>query len=263
MDPSNQEFLNSLDLPDREIEAFIPVILGDLWELGSMPEYIVGLVRKHIDPDAIQSIVDLGCGKGAVLIKLALEFRFDGLGIDIVPEFIASARQYAQEYGVADSVEFKVGDIRNAVAEIRDRDIVIYGYDSAVLGDEEETLLQLKNCLAEEGWIIFEVAYTPDDQDRIDGISTESELNRRIDASGLKTIEKVVWDKNELKRVNDRNNKSIQAKIAELIEAHPGKAHHFQRYMDNQIKECAEIENDMVCSTWLLRKISRGNEFGA
>lgn len=45
-------------------------------------------------------MLDLGCGKGAVSIKVALELRCRCLGIDALSEFIDEARRRAQEYHV-------------------------------------------------------------------------------------------------------------------------------------------------------------------
>lgn len=254
MKNGKQEFLNSLDLIDQEIEAYIPCILEGLWELGSMPNYIISLIKRNIDPKNIHTITDFGCGKGAVLIRLASEFEFSGLGIDIVPEFIASAQKYAKEYYVADSIKFVVGDIREMISNRQKQDIVIYGYDSGVLGDVKEALLQLGKCLSTSGWIILEVAYTPDDQEQIEDLPSERDVNRLIESSGFHKVDKIIWDRREIKRVNQSNNQKIQHQIAALIKAHPDKARLFRQYMDHQLEECAAMENNMICSTWLLQK---------
>ena len=254
MDDSKQEFLNSLDLIDQEVEAYIPVILEDLWELGSMPEYIIQLIKENVNPLNIHKITDFGCGKGAVLIKLALEFAFDGVGVDIVPEFIASAQKYAVENHVSNRIKFKIGDLKDIISNTQDNDLVIYGYDSGILGSVKASLLQLKKCISEQGWIILEVAYTPDAKDQLEGLPSERELYRQIEESGLQMMGKILWDQREIRKVNHRNNHLIQSKIKELTAVHPDKAQLFQRYMDNQLEECRQIENDMICSTWLFRK---------
>lgn len=67
---SNKDFLDSLDLIDQEMKEHIPYILQDLWELGSIPEYIYLLIDENVDKKGINKIIDFGCGKGAVLIYL-------------------------------------------------------------------------------------------------------------------------------------------------------------------------------------------------
>jgi predicted TPR repeat methyltransferase len=65
-----KEFQNSLDLTSDELESYIPELLKGLWELGSMPEYIIELIGRN-NLGKGKNIIDLGCGKGAVLVKLA------------------------------------------------------------------------------------------------------------------------------------------------------------------------------------------------
>ncbi|MCK4661482.1 MAG: methyltransferase domain-containing protein [Bacteroidales bacterium] len=255
MDDSKQAFLKSLDLIDQEVEKFIPFILEDLWELGSMPDYVIKLVKKNINPFNIKKVVDFGCGKGAVLIKLSKVFDIVGLGIDIVPEFIESAKKYSIENKISDRIKFETGDLKDYVSNTRDTDLVIfYGYDSTILGNVKESLLQLKKCILDQGWIIIEIAYTLDSKSKIEGLPSENELITQINDSELVIIDKIIWDVAEIKRINNRNNSLIGERIKKLIALHPDKKKLFKRYMDNQINECSLIENDMICSTWILKK---------
>jgi SAM-dependent methyltransferase len=254
MNEPRQAFHQSLDLTSPGIEPFIPYILTDLWELGSMPDYIIRLVRANIQPGSIAAVTDFGCGKGAVLIKLARKMHFRGLGIDRVPEFIKAARQFAEDSHVAARLTFQTGDLREWISRVRRSDLVIYGYDSDLLGDVQTSLRQLSRCVSAGGWIILEAAATPEGTPAIEGIPGEGALNDQITGSGLVPVDRILWDADELTRVNARNNQLIGARITELISAHPDKAQLFQRYLENQLAECRQLENAMVCSTWLLRK---------
>jgi ubiquinone/menaquinone biosynthesis C-methylase UbiE len=101
-----KEFQNSLDLTSDELERYIPELLNGLWELGSVPEYIIELIARN-DLGKNKSIIDLGCGKGAVLVKLAQRFDIKAIGVDIVVDFIEEANIYAKKFAVSDMVEFK------------------------------------------------------------------------------------------------------------------------------------------------------------
>jgi len=57
-------------------------------------------------------VLDVGCGAGHTACLVAREFDARVDGIDLSPEMIARARQRAQDEGLADRVEFQVGDIR-------------------------------------------------------------------------------------------------------------------------------------------------------
>jgi ubiquinone/menaquinone biosynthesis C-methylase UbiE len=58
------------------------------------------------------AVLDLGCGTGVVARAIAARGGFAGkvLGVDQSPEFIAAAERLAADEGVADRVEFAVGD---------------------------------------------------------------------------------------------------------------------------------------------------------
>ena len=254
MENINKDFLDSLDLHDKEMEKYIPYVLQDLWELGSIPEYIYQLIDKNIDIKGINKIIDFGCGKGAVLIYLANRLDFQGLGIDIVPEFIKSANQHAIENSVDNLLDFKTGDILKYLDRNEKYDIVIYGYDSGILGDVYETILRLQYSIIDLGYLILEIAFTPDSKDRIEGLPTKKELLEQLDKSDFKILDKIFWDINKIKTINKQNNKHITNRIQDLKEKYPDKVKIFEQYMENQIEECKLIENDMICSTWILRK---------
>ncbi|MDX1523286.1 MAG: methyltransferase domain-containing protein [Anaerolineae bacterium] len=73
------------------------------------------------------SILDLGCGTGVVTRALAAREGFSGsvTGIDYSPELISAAKRLAEEEGVADRVEFRVGDAQSVEDEDESYDAVI------------------------------------------------------------------------------------------------------------------------------------------
>ena len=254
MDNINQDFLDSLDLQDKEMERYIPYVLQDLWELGSIPDYIYQLINNNIDTKRIKRIVDFGCGKGAVLIYLAKRLKFQGLGIDIVSEFIESACNHSIENSVSDRLDFISSDILEYISQNEKYDIVIYGYDSGILGDVHKTISRLQNCISDSGYLILEIAFTPYYKAKIEGLPTDKELLEQLDKSDLKTIDKIIWDTEKIRTINNVNNIYISKRIEELKKAYPEQTQIFERYMSNQIDECKLIENEMICSTWILKK---------
>lgn len=141
-----------------------------------MPEYIIELMDRN-NLGNKKNIIDLGCGKGALLIKLAQKFDIQAMGIDIVPNFIEEALNYAQAYDVADKVEFKTEDILMTLKNPSQWDIVIYGYDSEVLGDLNHTLAQLESCIKKDGYIILEYTFA---DPLSDGMIQENEMLHTI-----------------------------------------------------------------------------------
>lgn len=100
---------------DTAIVPFLPYILQDFWEIGTPPEIIIDLVQKHCNDYSKLNVLDLGCGKGAVSLKLAQALKCSCYGIDGIPEFIRTSEEKALEYGVDALCRFEAADIRTRI----------------------------------------------------------------------------------------------------------------------------------------------------
>lgn len=69
---------DSLD-GDVSIQRYLPELLQWMWALGSAEKCILDMVRSLNLPFGIARALDLGCGKRAVLIRLAPEFGLQGV----------------------------------------------------------------------------------------------------------------------------------------------------------------------------------------
>ena len=56
-------------------------------------------------------LYDLGCGDGRIVVTAAQKHGARGVGIDIDPRRIEEARQNAEQAGVTEQVEFRVGNL--------------------------------------------------------------------------------------------------------------------------------------------------------
>ncbi len=247
-----KEFQNSLDLTSDELERYIPELLKGLWELGSVPEYIIELIARN-DLGKHKSIIDLGCGKGAVLVNLAKQFDLKAIGVDIVSDFIEEANKYAKNYGVSDKIIFKTEDIIETLNKTSQQDIVIYGYDSEILGNLDNTLSQLTNCIKKDGYIILEFMYA--DQ-LTEEVITDKEMNEIIVQAGYHILDRIDWNREKIKQTNLLNTEIIEENVKCLISQYPDKKEILKEYLQNQIEECEELENDYFCTTLLLRQIN-------
>jgi len=254
MNEIRNDFLDSLDLDDSEIIPFIPEILNDLWELGSMPDYIIDLVEKHIPQDKIRKVIDLGCGKGAVLIQLREKIKFEGIGIDLMPEFIAKAEKYAAQRTFSKDLRFEIDDVKKSVEKYNDFDLVIYGHDSDIFGNITQSLLELEKYMSNESWIILEAIYSTNSENNPDDLPNKTEFIQQLKESELEIEEQIIWNKNRLKQVNQENTSLISKRIKKLIQENSDKEAIFTNYLENQIVECQQLENDVNCLTILLKK---------
>jgi len=254
MDEIRDDFLDSLDLDDSEIIPFIPEILKDLWELGSMPNYIIYLVEKHIPPSKLKRVIDLGCGKGAVLVQLREKMKFEGTGIDLMPDFIEDAKNYATQRAYSKDLKFEVGDIKKLTEKHNNFDLAIYGHDSDIFGNITQSLLELEKCMSNQSWTIIEAIYSTNSKNNPDDLPNKTEFVQQLKESELEIVEQVLWNKTRLKQVNQENTLLIGRQIKKLIKEYPDKKSVFTNYLENQIEECEQLENDVNCLTILLKK---------
>ncbi len=105
-------------------------------------------------------ILEVGCGNGRILINLA-KLGFQNLvGIDISPIFIEDAKRRAREHGVANRVEFVVGDAKRLSEVLKDRifDAVMFVWTSVIgYGTREDDVSILRECrkVSREGSYLF------------------------------------------------------------------------------------------------------------
>ncbi len=58
-----------------------------------------------------ETLFDLGCGDGRIVVTAARRFGARGVGIDLDPVRITEARVNARQQGVEQRVEFRIGDL--------------------------------------------------------------------------------------------------------------------------------------------------------
>jgi SAM-dependent methyltransferase len=86
------------------------------------PERVVNAMLQLGGVQRADTVFDLGCGDGRIVIAAARQFGAHGVGIDINPERIREARANAKAAGVSELVRFEVGDV--FVADIRSATVV-------------------------------------------------------------------------------------------------------------------------------------------
>ena len=235
---------------------FLPYLLQDLWELGSNPEDIIELIKKHTVITGNTRILDLACGKGAVSTSIAQYLNVKITGIDLVPEFIDYAKQKANELCVDAFCHFETGDINNAILTERNYDFVILGSAGSVLGTPKETLDKLRLTVKPNGYIVFYDVYLLDSAEKENLKYKDNEYltyRQWLDVftqSGMKPLDSLI-NKNASK--NESNNKAIMKRVNELIDVYPEKKSAFESFMSAQLDGSYDLENGVIGVTWLLK----------
>jgi SAM-dependent methyltransferase len=78
------------------------------------PQDVVDRMLEVAQVTSKDTVYDLGCGDGRIVITAAKKFGAHGVGIDIDKDRIAESRRNARDAGVASLVRFEQGDILNA-----------------------------------------------------------------------------------------------------------------------------------------------------
>ena len=78
-----ESVVTAMDGTDKKLFPFLPYIFQDIWEIGADPNVIISLIRKELDNFPNPKVLDLGCGKGAVSIKIAQQLNCMCLGLDV------------------------------------------------------------------------------------------------------------------------------------------------------------------------------------
>lgn len=245
----------AMDGSDKELFPFLPYILQDLWEIGADPDAIIKLIRKHFDHFAALKVLDFGCGKGAVSVKLAQKLGCTCYGIDAISEFIAFAQQKATEFKVNHLCRFETADIREKVKDLSGYDIVILGAIGPVFGDYFTTLSTLSKCINENGIFIIDDGYIDDKSDFIHPLMfKKSTIIQQIEKAGMQLVENEIMAREDIKDSDDFIFDNLKKRCFELIDKYPEKQNLFLDYIKKQEIENDVLENKVIGTTMVIKK---------
>lgn len=245
----------AMDGSDKELFPFLPYILQDIWEIGANPDAITKLIRKYCNNITDLKVLDLGCGKGAVSVKVSQKLGCTCHGIDAIPEFVVFAQQKATEYRVNHLCVFEVGDIREKVKELSGYDVVILGAIGSVFGDYFSTLLTLAKCLKENGIFIIDDAYIDDNTDFSHPlIFKKSDIVKQIEKAGMELVENDIMDRDKIVESDEYIFDNLKKRCHELIEKYPDKQNLFLDYIREQEIENDVLENKVISTTLVIKK---------
>ena len=251
-----ESIARSMDCEELGVLPFLSFILQDFDEIGSLSETIIELIRKHQNSYSELRVLDLGCGKGAVSIKVVNEFNCRCLGIDGISDFINEAKEKAEKCNISDFCKFEVNDIRERILTLPKFDVIILGSIGDVFGNYNETLSIVSEKLNENGIIIIDDGYISEEAETID---TQLEKREMIVDCGKKlkvplVDEIILTEKNIQYKEYDKEFTFIKRRCTELIEKYPSKSKLFQEFVKKQKEEYEVLKNDFIGSTMVFKK---------
>ncbi len=251
-----ESVLTAMDCTDSEILPYLPYILQDFWKIGSDPDVMIDLIKKHLSNINNSKVLDLGCGKGVVSINIAKQMNCECYGIDAIPEFISFSSSKADEYGVGNLCKFEVGDIREKIRTLGEYDVIILGAIGQVFGNYFETLNLLNNILKEGGIIIIDDGYIEDESTfKHEQVFSKSELKNQISEAGMQLIDEVNASEDKNVAANyDTEYNNLLRRCQELSVKYPDKAEIFISYCNQQKNEYENMKTEITCSTMVVKR---------
>jgi len=250
---------------EQHMIPHIPYLIQDLWAMGCSLEQIVEAAGSLGLAPGKARVLDLGCGKGAVSVRLAATCGFHVLGIDAVAPFLEVARTRAEEYGVAHLCRFEEQDMMEYVSVEHDFDLVVFASLDGLLGSIEETVATLRSQVRSGGSIIIDDGYlkNPGRIDRRgyhhyrDHEGTVRELTAYHDrlVRELSTSE-------ASRKINREYLEVITRRAEELVLQHPELKEDIDAYIRLQQEECDILDEHLEGALWVLEKKGDGEKNG-
>lgn len=253
MNSIQESIATAMECDDVELVDYLPYILQDFTELGSSAASLTSIVKDNNNNDTAR-ILDLGCGKGAVLREMARQVKSICLGIDGIKEFIEHAGAEARKRGLT-QCRFQVGDIRN-IGDIKGKfDFIILGSIGPVFGDYYTTMETLKPILDDDGIIVLDDGYIKEGIAFTHAlIGTKGALIEQITRAGMEILKEYPGDEIRNKGEYEKQLQDITKRCHELMVAHPDKKELFKNYLQKQEKEYRNLEEAITSSTMLIKR---------
>ena len=231
-------------------------LLADFDELGSDPGLVASWLKKH-GLGSRSRILDLGCGKGAAALPLALELGCRVTGVDAYHPFIEEAQKRAAALGIADRCRFRVGDIRREAENETNHDAVLLLAVGSLFGGLGDTVGVLRRCVRPGGLMAIDDAYRlipAVDFPGYDGLLDRRQTLAQLAAHGDEIIAEKLWTRAESEEQNRRYQARIEERGRRLAGRRPDLASDIAAYIEKERRECEIIERDIQGAVWLLRR---------
>ncbi len=113
--------------------------------------------KRYLNDGKDRRALALGCGSGGRELDWARRGVFtEILGLDIVPDRIARAKQDAARQNLTNIARFQVSDVNTLVAQGEKFDVVLFEHSLHHFTDVKGTLARIERILAPDGFLIVD-----------------------------------------------------------------------------------------------------------
>lgn len=174
--------------------------------------------------------LEIGCGTGAMIRSLVNKPNFCGsiVGVDQSPAFIDAASGFAENAGIADRVEFRVGDAHDLDSEDGKFDLVIAHTVISHVVDPKSVVDECARVLRPGGLL---VVFDGDYSSLTYGFPDDPELGRRMDRALAETTFHNPLVMRDLIKLLPESRFDIEDTLAEVV-SEIGEASYFKSFAD-------------------------------
>ncbi|MCW8858039.1 MAG: class I SAM-dependent methyltransferase [Kangiella sp.] len=246
----------SLELGSHRLIDFLPYLYQDFSELGTNTGYMMELVDELQKTELGKRVLDLCCGKGVTLINLAKQYGWQGIGVDVVEDFIEQAKIDAHSKRVHNQTEF----IRQNIADFLKHntelfDVIVFPASTDVLGDITESLNILSENLNDDGFVLVESDYKSHSFNIGSGLELSKNIDDLIAASKLHSARKIVWEQSIIIDIYRRDTQRLTKRVNELKRKQPELRRELDLFIEHRNEHLQHyVDNEIARSSWLLTK---------
>ena len=241
----------------------LPEILEDLEELGGSAARIVELLRPLELPSGAR-VLDLGSGKGAVLLAVVDELDVDGVGVDAFPPFVEAAQKAARQRGLADRCSFHCGDLRDAASRMGPFNTAMMLGLGLAIGDQGEIVGILRRHVRPGGYLVVDDAFLPDGVEEpvpgYDGYADHDTTLARLRSFGDELLQEKCSSPEATEQRIREDNEKIRRRAEALARRLPDREEQIRSYVERQEREAELARGSIIDAVWLLRR-TQGRDF--
>ena len=232
---------------------YLPELLADLEELGGNAGAIAS-VLDDLNLTKSTTVVDLGCGKGAVAVEVAQGLNFKVFGIDLFEPFIESCKELAERQDVSELCHFVHGDILKLAGKIEPCDVAIFAALGDVLGPLDQTVSVIRQYAKPGGYMVISDGFIKNggslDFPGFEQYAEHPVMIARLTACGDTLVREIIdvdiFDKGE--------DEMIAARAKAIAARRPEIAVEILTYAEMQAAEYKYIDENFISAIWVLKR---------
>ncbi len=137
---------------------FTTIAHGDHRLCSPLSNAKLGLVMSVLKLDATSRVLDVACGKGEMLVRMAESYGVSGVGVDHSSAFVADARKRADACGVADRIEWVEQEASTYAPEPGSFDVACC-LGARPYGSYSDTLVRMGSFVTSGGLLVVGEGY--------------------------------------------------------------------------------------------------------